>query len=51
MIVALSFGLNFYGYFVFAAVWVCGYFLWASRTNARERKREARTSEPLKGKH
>ncbi len=39
-----GFGLNFYGYFVFAALWVCGYFVWASRVNARERRREAAAS-------
>jgi hypothetical protein len=38
---AAGFGLNFYGYFVFAALWVSGYFVWASRVNARERRREA----------
>ncbi len=24
-----GFGWNFYGYFVFAVVWIAGYFLWA----------------------
>ena len=38
---AAGFGLNFYGYFVFAALWVSGYFVWASQVNARERRREA----------
>ena len=33
-----GFGPNFYGYFAFAIVWVCAYFVWAWLVNARERK-------------
>jgi hypothetical protein len=27
----IGFGWNFYGFFVFAAVWIAAYFLWAYR--------------------
>ena len=37
-----GFGLNFYGYFAFAGVWVGAYFFWAWRTNARERQRDSK---------
>jgi len=37
-----GFGLNFYGYFAFAGVWVSAYFLWAWRMNARERQRDSK---------
>ena len=38
--IASGFGLNFYGFFAFAALWVVAYFVWATRTNAAERNRE-----------
>jgi len=43
-----SFGLNFYGYFVFAALWVCGYFFWAWRINARERRKTSQRAQSRK---
>lgn len=39
---AIGFGLNFYGFFAFAAVWVVAYFVWASRVNAAEHAGENR---------
>jgi hypothetical protein len=32
-----GFGLNFYGYFVFAAIWICFYALWVSYINKKEK--------------
>ena len=32
-----GFGLNFYGYFVFAAVWILCYSLWVSYINKKEK--------------
>ncbi len=40
-----GFGLNFYGFFVFAALWICVYSVWVARVNKRERSREARNRE------
>jgi hypothetical protein len=34
----MGFGLSFYGFFLFAAFWVCAYFLWAFYYNGRERR-------------
>lgn len=34
-----AFGLNFYGYFIFAACWVIAYFAWAWQVNRREARR------------
>lgn len=31
-----GFGWNFYGFFLYAGVWVIGYFLWALHTNRKE---------------
>ena len=31
-----GFGLNFYGFFLYAGVWVIGYFLWAFRANRKD---------------
>lgn len=36
-----GFGLNFYGFFVVALLWVIAYFFWASRKNASERQEES----------
>ena len=33
-----GFGANFYGYFVYAAVWIAGYFLLVRYLNRRDRK-------------
>ena len=33
-----GFGGNFYGYFVYAAVWIAAYFLLAGYLNRRDRK-------------
>jgi hypothetical protein len=35
-----GFGFNFYGYFVFAAIWICAYALWVRFMNANERAKE-----------
>ncbi len=35
-----GFGINFYGFFLFSAVWICAYALWVRAINARERSRE-----------
>ena len=35
----MGFGLNFYGFFVFAAFWVCLYFVWAFFVNRREKRK------------
>jgi len=32
----MGFGWSFYGYFIFCALWVCGYFLWARWINNKE---------------
>lgn len=32
----LGLGLNFYGFFAFAALWICGYFGWVRRANAQD---------------
>jgi hypothetical protein len=40
--IASGFGLNFYGFFVFAVFWVVAYFFWATRMNLAERNREQR---------
>jgi len=37
-----GFGINFYGYFVFAAIWICTYALWVRYINARESSKEER---------
>jgi hypothetical protein len=37
-----GFGWNFYGFFLFAIVWIVGYFFWAAQTAKRERLRPAR---------
>ncbi len=31
----MGFGWNFYGFFLYAALWVSGYFLWAYVANRR----------------
>jgi hypothetical protein len=31
-----GFGMNFYGFFLYAGVWVVGYFLWAIYANRKE---------------
>lgn len=36
----MGFGLNFYGFFFFAALWVCAYFLWARWFNTKEKSRK-----------
>jgi hypothetical protein len=33
-----GFGWNFYGYFVYAAIWIVGYFILAAHLNRRDRK-------------
>lgn len=33
-----GFGISFYGFFVFAAVWCVLYFAWALRANRRDRE-------------
>jgi hypothetical protein len=33
----VGFGINFYGFFIYAAVWVCAYSLWARYVNKRKR--------------
>jgi len=38
----MGFGLNFYGFFIAAAVWLAVYFLWAFSAVARDRRRDAR---------
>jgi hypothetical protein len=38
--IASGFGMNFYGFFVVALLWVVAYFCWASRINASETRRE-----------
>ncbi len=43
---AAGFGLNFYGYFLFAGFWVGAYFIWAWRVNTRERARTADRESP-----
>ena len=40
-LIITGFGLNFYGYFAFAGLWVGAYFLWAWWKNVRERQRDA----------
>ncbi len=35
-----GFGMNFYGFFIFAAVWIGAYALWVRLINARERASE-----------
>jgi len=37
-----GFGWNFYGFFVFAAAWLAGYFAWAAWMARREAGREPR---------
>jgi len=32
-----GFGLNFYGFFLFAALWICAYAFWVRYINAREK--------------
>lgn len=33
----MGFRWNFYGFFIVAALWVAGYFLWAYYANTREK--------------
>jgi hypothetical protein len=33
-----GFGWNFYGYFIYAAIWIVGYFILAVYLNRRDRK-------------
>jgi hypothetical protein len=35
----MGFGLNFYGFFWFAASWVCAYFVWAYFVNRKEKRK------------
>lgn len=35
----MGFGWNFYGFFLFSALWVCSYFLWAFYMNAEEKRK------------
>ena len=34
-----GFGWGFYGFFLYATVWVTGYFIWAFRANRRDREK------------
>lgn len=34
-----GFGWSFYGFFLAAAAWLAGYFLWATRAARRDRDR------------
>ncbi len=34
----IGFGWNFYGFFLFAALWVCAYFLWIFYINKKEKR-------------
>lgn len=34
-----GFGWNFYAFFVYAALWLSGFFIWAFRANRRERRK------------
>ena len=34
-----GFGWNFYGFLVYATLWVAGYFVWARRANRKDRLR------------
>jgi hypothetical protein len=43
-----GFGWNFYGFFLFAALWIAGYFAWARWMAARDR-RGARDGTPRGG--
>lgn len=36
-----GFGWSFYGFFVAAALWLAGYFLWAWRAAVRDRRRNS----------
>ncbi len=33
-----GFGWNFYGYFIYAAIWIVGYFILAGYLSRRDRK-------------
>ena len=35
----MGFGWSFYGFFVAAALWIAGYFVWVLAVEARERHR------------
>jgi hypothetical protein len=36
----MGFGLNFYGFFLVSALWVCTYFLWAYYVNRKEKPKQ-----------
>jgi hypothetical protein len=38
----VGFGVTFYGFFVFAGLWVAGYSLWAKWINASEQRQGSR---------
>jgi hypothetical protein len=40
-VLIVGFGITFYGFFVFAGLWVTGYSIWAKWINASERRRES----------
>jgi hypothetical protein len=40
-LILIGFGLNFYGFFVFAVLWILGYFSWARRINSREKRQNS----------
>lgn len=35
----MGFGWSFYGFFLYSAFWVCGYFIWATYTNRKEKRK------------
>jgi hypothetical protein len=45
-----GFGINFYGFYVFAAIWICAYALWVRFMNAAERAKESDDSNDEAGR-
>jgi len=41
-----GFGWSFYGFWIYAAAWVSGYFIWARRAAHKERRDEEELPEP-----
>lgn len=35
----MGLGWSFYGFFLFSALWVCAYFLWAHYMNEKEKEK------------